>query len=102
MTTSAARKCRSVCDTVVSLNPVAAARSETLIGPAALMQVSRLSRVGSPSMAKVFARAWSGSAVAERGDRLTDALAVDDPVAGPLGGKQVHACQVFTENQVNS
>lgn len=35
-TTAAARRYRSVWDTVVSFSPVAAARSDTLMGPAAL------------------------------------------------------------------
>ena len=62
MTVWLARRWRRVCDTVASLIPVAAARSETLIGPAALMQVSSVSRVGSASTANWRARAWIASA----------------------------------------
>ena len=72
--------------------PVAAARSETLIGPAALMQVRIVSRVGSASTAK--AGPGGGPGVAERGDGLADSLAVDDPVTGPVGGQQMHAWQL--------
>ena len=50
-TVGEARRWRSVCETVVSAMPVAAARSETLIGPAAWMQVSRVRRVGSANSA---------------------------------------------------
>ena len=58
MTVWLARRWRSVWETVAPLIPVAAARSETLIGPAALMQVSSVSRVGSASTANCRARAW--------------------------------------------
>ncbi len=45
----------------MSLRPVAAARSDTLIGPAALMAISKVSLVGSPRTANVFAWACTAS-----------------------------------------
>lgn len=59
---------------MVSWMPVAAARSKTLIGPAARMHVSRVSRVGSASRAN-----WSARMRTDSGSPRP--LAVVDPVA---------------------
>ena len=79
----------------MSCIPVAAARSETLIGPAAWMQVSRVSRVGSASTAKCTARVRSDPGSPRAAMAWQTRSLVDDPVAGAVGRQEMHdaVCQ---------